>query len=159
MNINDPFETFKYTAFRLEGLPEYLVEEEAIDFQKFKDTGELSNNEDSSWKQLVKNSIDHGKSIQRLRLTSDELTQYEQFELQSYPGIEVGEEIRINSKFDYKDKYIGDFWFFDDKYITEISYKEDGTFVSLNTKIATKKEVDLCHYWIDVFKQSRLLSD
>ena len=158
MNINNPFETFEHKAFRLEGLPQYFVEEEALDFQKFKDTGELSNNKDSEWKQLVKKSIDKSKSIQRLRLISDELTQYEQFELQTYPGIEVGEEIRINSRFEYKDKYIGDFWFFDDKYIAEISYEDDGTFVSLNTKIATNKEIELCHYWINVFKQSSLLS-
>lgn len=158
MNISQPFETFERTAFRLEALPQYIVDGEYGDFLRFKMTGELPISSGSEWADIVKLCVESGKSIKRLRLVSDVLTVYEQYELQSYPGIQFGEEIRVNARSLYESKYLYDFWFFDDEYIALINYKDDGTFISLETRKASDKEKNNLQSWLKVFKESTLLS-
>ena len=158
MDINKPFETFERTAFRLEALPQYIVDGEYEDFLEFKMTGEPPISSNSEWADLVKLCIKSGKSIKRLRLISDILTVYEQYELQSYPGIQFGEEIRVNARSSFESKYLYDFWFFDDEYISRINYEDDGTFISLETRKASNEEKDNLQSWIKVFEESTLLS-
>ena len=157
MNIDNPFETFEKSAFRLEALPQYIVENEKHEFSSFKSLGRVPVNPNPEWANLVKTNIKSGKSMKRLRLLSDELTLYEQFELQSYPGIQYGEEIRINARSKYKDTYLYDFWFFDDEYIARMNYEDDGTFISFEVKKATKEEKANFRSWLDVFNRSSLL--
>jgi len=157
MNIDNPFETFDEIAFRLEALPQYIVENEKEAYGKFKLSGEITNESDSEWEKLVKANIESGKSMKRLRLLSDELTPYEQFELLSYPGIGVGEEIRLNGRSLYKDKYLYDFWFFDNEYITQMNYGVDGTYIDSVTRKANDEEKQALIYWMSVFDDSDLL--
>ena len=44
MDTNDPFNTFHKSAFRLEALPQYLVNYENVAFEKFKASGVLPRN-------------------------------------------------------------------------------------------------------------------
>jgi len=157
MNIDNPFETFTKTAFRLEALPQYIVDNEKEVFAKFRSSGELSKNPDSKWAKIVKFNIESGKSMKRLRLLSDELTTYEQFELLSYPGIGLGEEIRVNARSSYKDKYLYDFWFFDNEYITQMHYGVDGTYINNVTRKASDEEKKKLIYWMSVFEKSDIL--
>ena len=157
MNIDNPFETFKQTAFRLEALPQYIVKNENEAFRKFRLSGELTNESDSEWAKLVKVNIGLGKSMKRLRLLSDELTPYEQFELLSYPGLQFGEEIRVNARSSYEDRYLYDFWFFDNEYITQMRYGSDGTYIDNDTRKATDGEKKMLSYWVNVFEKSEIL--
>jgi hypothetical protein len=158
MNLSNPFETFQKSAFRLEGLPQYIVDEEKDAYAEFIELGTLPSNKDSDWAKIVKSSTKSDKTMQRLRLLSDELTTYEQFELLAYPGITNGEEIRVNSRNRFKHKYEYDFWFFDDKYIAKIHYKPDGTFVKFDLTEASKSEIKMYEYWLEVCGSSELLA-
>jgi len=157
MNIDDPFKTFNETAFRLEALPQYIVDNEKEAFAQFKLSGEVTTDSDSEWAQLVKANIESGKSMKRLRLLSDELTPYEQFELLSYPGIGVGEKIRVNARSLYENKYLYDFWFFDNEYITQMNYGADGAYIDNVTREAKDNEKKMLAYWMSVFEESDIL--
>ena len=154
MNTDNPFETFTRTAFRLEALPQYIVENETADFSNFKDSGRLPDNARSDWARLVKSNIKSGKSMKRLRLLSDELTPYEQFEILSYSGIKSGEEIRVNPRSLYEENYLYDFWFFDNEYITQMNYAQDGTYVDKVTRKANDEEKKMLAYWMSIFEVS-----
>lgn len=157
MDIKNPFETFKSTAFRLEALPQYIVENEKEELRKFKTFSELPINPNPEWANLVKVNIKAGKSMKRLRLISDDLTLYGQYELQSYPGLKYGEEIRVNARSAYKNVYLYDFWFFDDEYIAKINYEADGTFINFDIRKANKEEKNNLRFWLTVFEESNFL--
>jgi len=157
MNTDNPFETFKQVAFRLEALPQYIVEGEKGAFYEFKKSGELSNRLNSEWAKLVKENVTSGKSMKRLRLLSDQLTAYEQFELLSYPGIRSGEEIRVCARSSHKNNYLYDFWFFDNEYITQMNYDSDGVYIDNDTRKATHEEKRALSYWLCVFEKSEIL--
>lgn len=156
MDINKPFETFEKSAFRLEGLPHYIVKEEKEPIKYFHETGVIRMS-DSSWPDLVSKNIKAGKKMERLRLLSDKLTDYERYELQAYRGPGVGETIRTDLKSEYADKYSYDFWFFDDEWIAQVNYKEDGTFVNFDIRKATDEEKEMFRYWHSVFESAKPL--
>ncbi|MDB5162986.1 MAG: hypothetical protein JWN28_593 [Candidatus Saccharibacteria bacterium] len=157
MDINNPFETFSKTAFRLEALPEYIVDSEKAAFKEYLSSGKIHDKSASSWAKTVNENIQAGKSLKRLRLISDELTSYEQYELLAYPGIKFGEEIRLNARTVYQDDYQYDFWFFDKKYISQMKYEVDGTYLSSETRIANKEEREMLDYWMSVFEESEII--
>jgi len=157
MNINKPFETFEKTAFRLEALPTYIVENEKQAVETFKTTGQLIKNDASRWADIVADNVGMGKSMKRLRLLSDELTVYEQYELQAYPGIQHGEDIRVNARSSYAKEYLYDFWFFDDAYIAQMQYEPDGTFMHMDIRTASNEEKHMLEYWLSIFNQSTKL--
>jgi hypothetical protein len=156
MDINNPFETFQRFAFRLEGLPQYIVDEEKEPIKYFKRTG-LIKISDSSWPKLIQKNTEAGKKMERLRLLSDELTDYERYELQAYSGPSAGEEIHLALRSDYSDHYRYDFWFFDDEWIAQVNYKDDGTFINFDVRIATNEEKEMFGYWYSVFQNTQSL--
>lgn len=159
MDINNPFETFQTSAFRLEGLPQYLVEDEKVAFDTFQKTGEVPVFFDSDWESLVRTNRESGKTMKRLRLLSDELSDYETFETQIYTGPKAGEEIRANLRSLYANHYRYDFWLFDDHWMAEVMYEDDGTFVKFDMREATELELEQYHYWLEVFNESEPLKE
>ena len=93
--------------------------------------------------------------MERLRLVSEPLSNYENFELRSYLGVVAGEKIHIANRDDYDYKY--DFWFFDNKWITRMNYSADGSFIDSETSKANKSEIDMFNYWYGVYKKSKML--
>lgn len=157
MLLNNPFETFEKTAFRLEALPQYLVENERLAFDTFKASGKLPDFLNSDWADLVEKNTKAGKTMQRLRLLSDELSEYEKFETQVYPGLSAGEVIRVNLRSKYIEEYKYDFWLFDDRWIAEVMYESDGTFIRFDLREATATELEYARYWQEVFAHSQSL--
>lgn len=156
MDINHPFETFKYSAFRLEGLPEYHVPEEIVSLKYFYKHGKVPDDIGNDWANLVAKNISKGKTMERLRLLSDPLSNYENFEIHTYPGIKTGEDIHIakRNKFDYR----YDFWFFDKEWITRINYAADGSFINFNTSKASRSDIRMLEYWYGVFEKSKSIN-
>lgn len=148
---DNPFETFEHSAFRLEGLPEYNVPEEFDAFEYFKTHGESPGDVDPEWRSTVAQNVARGATMQRLRLLSNKLTEYERFELKSYPGIAAGEEIRTALRSVHIQQFTHDFWLFDERYLYQMYYSEHGEFVSMKFKEATLEELEKCTYWTDVF--------
>jgi len=157
MDINNPFETFQKYAFRLEALPRYLVENEKEAFAAFKESGVLPDSFGLDWSELVSNNVRVGKKMQRLRLLSEHLTDYERFELQIYSGPSQGEQIHTGMRNDYQDQYMYDFWFFDDKWIAQVNYEDDGTFINFDIRLATPQELQMYTYWYAVYKVAKPL--
>ncbi len=155
MDINNPFETFTKSAFRLEGLPQYRVAEEIDALIYFNKYGKIPDNFGNDWANLVLKNASDGKSMERLRLVSEPLSNYENFELRSYLGVVAGEKIHIANRDDYDYKY--DFWFFDNKWITRMNYSADGSFIDSETSKANKSEIDMFNYWYGVYKKSKML--
>lgn len=157
MDIDDLFETF-HEAFRLECLPEYRVDSEATAIAEFVATGSIPKNLNEDWIELIKTSVEHSKSIKRLRLISKELTDYEKFELAAYRlNVEAGEEIRFAYRDDFKVPQ--DFWIFDMTWIAYLEYDQDGRFLGISTKLATSEEVEMAAFWKAVFDKSPSLGE
>jgi hypothetical protein len=156
MDINNPFETFQRYAFRLEALPQYIVAEEIEPLRYFEETG-LMNDRDTEWPELIRSNTLQGKKVERLRLLSEKLTDYERYEIQAYRGPSVGEDIRTALVKDFADQYKYDFWFFDDEWIAQVNYEADGTFINFDVRTATQQEKDMFMYWHGVFENAKPL--
>lgn len=159
LDPKNPFQTFQKSAFRLEGLPQYLVEEECVAFQEFKDTGSVRGGISSEWAQLVAKNVNAGKEMHRLRLLSRHLTAYEQFEASIYTGPAAGEVIHANYRELFQDRYKGDFWLFDDEWIAWMAYDNEGVFKSFDIRKASQDEIKECQYWRSIFNTSLTLND
>lgn len=156
MDTNNPFETFERSAFRLEALPQYIVPAEVESIRHFNENGLIQPN-DSGWAELIKNNVSAGKKMERLRLFSEKLTDYERYETQAYSGPSVGEDIRTALKKDYVDQYAYDFWFFDNKWIAKVNYDDDGTFIDFDIRVAGADEIAMFRYWHSIYMTAKPL--
>jgi hypothetical protein len=155
MNPKNPFETFQHYAFRLEALPQYLVDHEKESFAAFIRSGDVSI--DTDWATLVAKNVGTDKKMERLRLFSEKLTDYERYEVQAYPGPQSGEVIRTALRKDFEAQYAYDFWFFDDEWIAQVHYEDDGTFVKFDVRAATDQEKEMFRYWHGIFENAKPL--
>ncbi|MEU4948236.1 DUF6879 family protein [Streptomyces lavendulae] len=124
------FETFERTAFRLETLAFYSVEEEREEFERFLAGGAMGPDwDDNPW---VRSMTDKGKKVSRVHVLRSPLTDYLRYELAAYPGnITAGETIGIIDKADQD--VVGlpdhDFWLFDDQDVYRMHYTPEGAFL------------------------------
>ncbi|MER7934242.1 MULTISPECIES: DUF6879 family protein [unclassified Streptomyces] len=123
------FDAFERTAFRLETLAEYDVEEEREEITRFL-AGEDMGPEwhDNPW---VRSMTDKRKIVSRVHVLRSPLTDYLRFELSAYPGnIKAGEAIGI---IDLAEQEVTglpdhDFWLFDDRDVYRMHYTSEGRF-------------------------------
>ncbi len=124
------FETFERTAFRLETLSVYDVEEEQEEFADFLAGKPLPpESTDNPW---IRSMTDLGKHVGRVHVLSSPLSDYLRYELAAYPGnITAGEAIGI---IDTAQQTVTglpdhDFWLFDDTRVYRMHYTDTGQFV------------------------------
>jgi uncharacterized protein DUF6879 len=124
------FETFKRTAFRLETLSVYDVEEEREEFERFLAGGDMGPDwDDNPW---VRSMTDKGKEVSRVHVLRSPPTDYLRYELAAYPGnITAGESIGI---IDLAEQAVTglpdhDFWLFDDRDVYRMHYTPKGAFI------------------------------
>ncbi|WP_328343181.1 DUF6879 family protein [Streptomyces violaceus] len=88
------FEIFERTAFRLETLDVYDVEEERDEIARFLAGEDMGPEwDDNPW---VRSMTDKGKNVSRVHVMRSPLTDYLRYELSAYPGnIKAGESIGI----------------------------------------------------------------
>ncbi len=124
------FETFERTAFRLETLAVYSVEEEREEFERFLAGGDMGPDwDDNPW---VRSMTDKGKDVSRVHVLTSPLTDYLRYELAAYPGnITAGETIGIIDKADQAVAGLPDhdFWLFDDQDVYRMHYTPEGAFI------------------------------
>ena len=152
MTLSKLFETFQVSAFRLEGRPVYLVNEEEDALKFYKNTGRLPEGFSKEWLEFVRSQTDSKKTIQRLRLLSDRLSDYEAFELTAYVGVEEGEDIRFAKRRDYLYEY--DFWLFDNRWLARMNYDEDGRYVDSTVSEITGKDRESIDGWLELYGAS-----
>lgn len=129
------FRTLRESAFRLETLPQYLVEEEAEEFRLFlegkprpaPDEGYLS------WLDMIRSHVSAGRWMQRIHLIRGELTPYLRFEmLWGYVDtVAAGEDVRIVQVDEGELAELGtqDFWLFDDAVAVLMGYDSEGVWL------------------------------
>jgi hypothetical protein len=125
------FDTFKSSAFRLEQLSLYSVEEESTAFEAYKSGKEIPRQFNSEWNTLLSEAAVAGKVIERVRVIDGPLTTYQTFEiLMAYrTSVTLGEDIRflLRSEIDHYETFIPvnrDFWLFDNEkcFLMEYDY-------------------------------------
>ncbi|KUL54776.1 hypothetical protein ADL22_02435 [Streptomyces sp. NRRL F-4489] len=133
------FTTFERTAFRLETLAEYDVEEEREEISRFLAGEDMGPDwSDNPW---VRAMTDKGKQVSRVHVLTSPLTDYLRYELAAYPGnIKAGESIGI---IDLAEQAVTglpdhDFWLFDDSRVYRMHYTENGAFLGAEPLPAEK---------------------
>jgi hypothetical protein len=133
------FTTFRHTAFRLETLPAYAIEEEAESLRAWR-AGEPRPawQEDREWCRMVAGAKAAGKFMHRVRIVRRPLSEYIRLEFDwGYPdNIAAGEDIRIlELAGDDQLPFIPDpdrgydFWCFDGVTIVRLEYDGTGRFI------------------------------
>lgn len=124
------FENFERTAFRLETLDEYDIEEEREEIARFLSGADMGPEwADNPW---VRSMTDKDKQVSRVHVLRSPLTEYLRYELFAYPGnIKAGESIGI---IDLTERAVTglpdhDFWIFDDRDVYRMHYTATGAFV------------------------------
>jgi hypothetical protein len=125
------FESFRSTAFRLECLPAYAVtEDDESEAFRLWLAGEQPPRKEREWPKLCASAVAARKSMQRVRLVTQPLSEYLRFEMEwGYPAnVAAGEDIRI---LDYEPPGLlkVDFWLFDDELAVVLEYDDQGRFL------------------------------
>ncbi|MER0241310.1 DUF6879 family protein [Streptomyces sp. HSW2009] len=124
------FEDFERTAFRLETLDAYDVEEEREEIARFLAGADMGPEwADNPW---VRSMTDKGKQVARVHVLSSPLTDYLRYELSAYPGnITAGESIGIIDRSEQTAPELPDhdFWLFDDRDVYRMHYTAAGAFI------------------------------
>ncbi|MGH7882536.1 MAG: DUF6879 family protein [Candidatus Dormibacteraceae bacterium] len=116
--FDELFQTFTRSVFRMETLQQYSVPQEEEALRLFRETGQVRHRtvENSSWLALIQQTTGEGKKWQRVHVVQSPLTEYVQYELQSYRDtIAVGFDTRIVDVGDHPElsSVNEDFWLFD----------------------------------------------
>ncbi|MEU3414025.1 DUF6879 family protein [Streptomyces sp. NPDC006658] len=125
------FEGFRWEAWRLETLPQYLMPQEEEEFQAFKagvriDPRSVSN----EYTDRLRRQTAEGRTQGRVHIVTRPLTDYLRFEFAQYyaPHSLAGERIRILDVTDRANSLAGvqDFWMFDRAEVVLMNYHPDG---------------------------------
>jgi hypothetical protein len=133
------FGTFKRSAFRLETLPEYSVDEEQAEFARYLAGEPLPNvPEMEDWLDLVRRAVAQGKVFERVRVLPDPLTPYARFEIDwgYLYNATAGERIAVApaSAWAKTSTKSGDFWLFDDEIVFAMEYDDAGAWLGTKRK-------------------------
>lgn len=142
---------FARSAYRLETLDEYDSPRTRVRVAKFL-AGEPDLPEVRAyWDQVVSGALQADKTIQRVHVVSEPLTDYLRFEFGFYEGsVRAGEDIRILPSTATRGLELPDFdyWLFDDQRAAVMYYGDRGAW--LRTEIVTEPEfVAACCRWRD----------
>lgn len=150
------FSSFEKSAFRLELLQTYLVDEETEEFSAFL-AGKLlktASPDMQVWCEDIQKAVSASKIYQRVRRIVLPLSDYTRFELiTGYKySVVAGEDIRIlESGFESLSKItsiaLTDFWLFDDRVCILLDYDKDGRYVG-----ARKVPSESLHHYIAIKK-------
>lgn len=116
------------SAFRLETLPEYRVAGEDGLLERFRAGLPMPDGFNSAWHERLRSYRRSGKAVQRVRIVSRPLTDYQRSQFEwGYPGnSEAGEDIRVLDSDDevVRELPAQDFWLFDDRTVVLMHYQD-----------------------------------
>lgn len=129
------FDTFAYTAYRLETLQVYRADYEDADYQRFlagKPPGGFR--EHDSYVEEVTRGTAQGRRYHRVHVVTEPLTDYMRFECTGYrETVAAGDDVRILAVREGtwpEGIPHRDYWLFDSLRLLEMNYDQDGKFVS-----------------------------
>ncbi|MFF5127605.1 DUF6879 family protein [Streptomyces syringium] len=125
------FRDFQQEAWRLETLPQYLMPQEAEEFEAFKAGARIDPESVSNeYTDRLGRQVAQGRSQGRVHIVTRPLSDYLRFEFSQYyaPHALVGEQIRILDVTDRENPLRGvqDFWMFDRTEVVLMNYHADG---------------------------------
>jgi hypothetical protein len=124
------FDAMRQEAWRLETLPVYRVPQEEGAIRRFLDGEPVTREATQPWFDRVKGYVDDGRSVGRVHVITQPLTNYLRFEFEHYRhNIQAGEAVRILDVTNRPNPLDGvqDFWMFDRSRIVLMHYESDGT--------------------------------
>lgn len=117
MTLTELFETFRESAFRLEVLQHYVLEEDEPRRQAFREGRPLPPRPGKiESMRLVRGAVGAGKRVHRVHVVELPLTEYLRYELTVYrENIAAGEDVRIADRATHRGlrELDTDFWLFD----------------------------------------------
>lgn len=137
LDPDDPWGTFRRSAFRLETLPEYRVPREAGLLERYLAGAPKPVDYNIAWHQKLRSWAAAGAVLRRVRVIRPPLTDYQRRQFDwGYPdNLRAGEDIRVldGAMADKLGLPDWDFWFFDDQLVHRMNYAEDGTYLGGET--------------------------
>jgi hypothetical protein len=130
----EPFNTFDRSAVRLESRRHTDIGSERADFRAFL-AGELPEVRQwtpSPWTEMVTRQTSAGKTVRRVRVMDDPLTDYNRFMIYcGHRNVSVGEDIRYlaRDRANELDLPDHDFWVFDSARLLELRFTDDGRLI------------------------------
>jgi hypothetical protein len=133
-DLTELLTNFRYSAFRLETLSEYAMDEEAELFESFLRGEPLpewtpGNN---SWLRMVADHAAAGRTMSRVHLVTPPLCDYLRFEFAAQvPSARAGEDIRVADVTEHRGlaHLEQDFWLFDSETVLLQHYDDKGRFL------------------------------
>lgn len=124
------FDSFKISAFRVETLQRYNVDEEQEAFQYFLKNNKLPKWICDDWCDIIKQAKAKWATMQRVHLLQFPISKYLSFEFEEYKNnIKAWEEIYYIPANECPIKIESDFWIFDDTTILGMHYDNNGKFI------------------------------
>lgn len=123
---------FRESAFRLESLDNYAVGPENEPFRRFLAGQPQEPDWHKPWQDFVRRSLDEGKTMARVHVVTEPLSDYLRFEVTcGYPlSVDAGEDVRIIRRPVRSPVALPghDFWMFNDSDVVVMDYDENGHF-------------------------------
>ena len=124
------FNSFQKSAFRVETLQRYNVNEEREAFEYFQQHKKLLDGVWNDWHDIIKQAKSRGTTMQRVHLIQFPITPYISFEMEFYKkSMMYWEEIFYLPFEDCTVEVKSDFWIFDDAVVLKMFYDKDGCFL------------------------------
>lgn len=143
----------QHSAFRLETLPQYLVPQEAEEYEAWR-AGRpvpLQTPDTSQWLAKIHRMTQEGYRWSRVHIVDWPLADYTRFELHGYrANVAAGEDVRIADRHAHPDmaRLDRDFWLIDDRTAVWMHYDAEGRFVC--PRLADVAETNQCRAMRDL---------
>ena len=125
------FNSFQKSAFRVETLQRYNVDEEMEAYEFFMKNKKVPGWLWEDWHDIVRQAKSRRAIMQRVHLIQFPISSYVLFEIEAYKkNIEAWEEIFYIPFEKCSVEVKSDFWIFDDSIILKMNYDKDGRFIN-----------------------------
>jgi hypothetical protein len=146
------FTAFRYTAYRLETLQSYDVPQEEESLAAFLAGSPVSfGPSKDGWTAVIAGAVAAGKSMRRVHVVEEPLSDYLRYEMESYrPNVEAGEDVRILPvrPGEWPDLPRHDYWLFDSAELWLMTYDEAGHFLGA-VPVKDTGRIVMHGYWRD----------
>ncbi|MFJ3794918.1 DUF6879 family protein [Streptomyces sp. NPDC090088] len=125
------FETFEYTAWRLETRGGYASDREDPTYAEFVETGSITLDYDDDWSRNIRAQVLADKTIGRVRIVDEPPTEGQLFLLIDSPrNTAAGEDIRYLPRGEADTRLLGseDFWIFDSRLVARLRFDDQDVF-------------------------------
>jgi hypothetical protein len=150
------FRDFSTSAFRLELHQVYTMPDEADELQRFRAGEKPPTEYHYGWLDTVAAAIRAGKTMSRVRVVREPLSDYTRYEFEwgFVYNVEAGEDIRVLDMTGQASPVLPDhdFWMFDETTVVRMLYRDDGTLAG--RELVDSPDLDVYRGWRDAAWQA-----